>query len=151
MLYRTNRLPQNSSTLDANGAELVQRSTQYKVAAAREISLFVRANGEIRMRVEQLHYLGFGAILALVVWACTRAISSAPIRIHLRTAFLALGFGFIVVPGHGELIVAPILASLTPPFRPQLLVLGGIFFLFWWAATLAIIKLIGRAARATTR
>ena len=74
-----------------------------------------------------------------------------PLRLHLRASFLALGLGFVVIPGHGELIAAPILATLTPPFRPHLLVLGGMFFLFWWAATLAAIKILGRTARTTSR
>lgn len=64
-------------------------------------------------------------------------------------AFVALGLGFVVVPGHGELIAAPILATLTPPIRPQLLVLGGAFFLFWWAATLAFVKILDRIAKTT--
>lgn len=103
------------------------------------------------MRVEQLHYLAFGAILALAVWVGTRAVSSAPVRLHLRMAFLAFGLGFVVFPGHGELVAAPILATLTPPIRPQLLVLGGVFLLFWWAATLAVVQLCGRTARTTSQ
>ena len=103
------------------------------------------------MRVEQLHYVAFGAVLALVVWAITRSISSRRIRLHLRIMFLALGLGFIIIPGHGEFIAAPILASLTPPLRPQLLALGGIFFLFWWAAALVAVMLLGRIGRAKSR
>jgi hypothetical protein len=101
--------------------------------------------------VEQLHYFVLGALLAIAVWAITRAISSASTRLHSRASFLALGLGFIVVPGHGELIAAPVLATLAPPFRPQLLVLGGMFFLFWWAVTLVVIKLVSRTARASSR
>ena len=102
------------------------------------------------MRVEQLHYLAFGAILALAVWVPTRAISSVPLRFRLRLAFLAMGLGFIVVPGDGEFVVAPILATFTPPFRPQLLLAGGVFFLFWWAAILALVKILGRTAKTTS-
>jgi len=102
------------------------------------------------LRVEQLHFLAFGAILALAVWVGTRAVSSVPVRLHLRMAFLALGLGFVVVPGHGELIAAPILATLIPPIRPQLLVLGGVFFLFWWTAALVFVKILGRTGRTTS-
>ena len=85
------------------------------------------------------------------MWASSRAISSVSVRLHLRAAFLALGLGFVVVPGHGEFIAAPILATLTPPIRPELLVLGGMFFLFWWAATLGAIKVLSRTAGSTSR
>ena len=94
------------------------------------------------MRVEQLHFFVFGALLAALAWAITRNISSWPIRLHLRAIFLALGLGFIVIPGHGEFIAAPILAMFTPPLRSQLLALGGIFFLIWWAAALAVLKIL---------
>lgn len=99
------------------------------------------------MRIEHIHYFVPGAMLALAVWVGVRAISSRPARFHLRVAFLAMGLGFIVVPGHGEVVAAPILATVAPPLRPRLLMLGAGFFLFWWAATLAVVKVFGRGAR----
>lgn len=85
------------------------------------------------MRIEQIHLFFYGALLFACAWGITLAISSAHVKLHLRSIFLALGLGFIVVPGHGEFIIAPILATFTPPLRSHLIILGGVFFLIWWA------------------
>jgi hypothetical protein len=71
--------------------------------------------------------------------------------LHLRAIFFALGLGFIFVPGHGEFIAAPILAALSPPLRPQLLALGGIYLVIWWAAGLIVIKAFGHRAPPNSR
>lgn len=96
------------------------------------------------MRVEQLHIFFYGAILFVSVWGATLAIPSAQIKLHLRALFLALGLGFIVVPGHGEFIFAPILAALTPPLRSYLVLLGCIFFAMWWVVAFSMLKLLAR-------
>ena len=103
------------------------------------------------MRVEQLHYLAFGIALASIVWLIASLLPSRLARLHLRAPFVALGLGFIVVPGHGELIAAPILATPASPNQPQLLVLGGMFFLFWWAVVLTGALLASRILRAKRR
>ena len=56
--------------------------------------------------------------------------------------FLAIGFGAIIVPGHGEWIAAPILAALTPPLRSHLLILGGVFLLVWWVASFVALRFL---------
>lgn len=105
------------------------------------------------MRVEQLHYFLLGASLSVLVWLITRRVSVMAIRQHLRAVFCALGLGFIVVPGHGEFIAAPLLAVLRPPLRPNLLALGGIFLLIWWATAFAAITQLpeGKWPRAKLR
>lgn len=92
------------------------------------------------MRIEQIHLFFYGALLFACVWGITLAISSAQVKLHLRAIFLALSLGFIVVPGHGEFIIAPTLATFTPPLRSHLIILGFIFFLIWWAVTLGLLK-----------
>lgn len=92
------------------------------------------------MRVEQPQLFLYGAFLVLCVWGIARAISSARIEIHLRAISLALGLGFVIVPGHGEFIIAPVLATLTPPLRSHLVILGSIFFAAWWAAIFSLLK-----------
>lgn len=96
------------------------------------------------MRIEQLHVFFYGVLLFASVWGATLFISSARIKLHLRAPSLALGLGFIFVPGHGEFIAAPILAALTPPLRSYLIVLGGVFFVIWWVAAFSMLKLLGR-------
>lgn len=92
------------------------------------------------MRIEQIHLFFYGAFLFACVWGITLAISSAQVKLHLRAIFLALSLGFIVVPGHGEIIIAPILATFTPPLRSHLIILGCVFFLICWAVTLGLLK-----------
>lgn len=94
------------------------------------------------MRIEQIHLFFYGALLFACVWGCTLAISSAQLRLHLKALFLAIGFGVIIVPGHGEWIAAPILAALTLPLRSHLLILGGVFLLVWWVASFIALKFL---------
>lgn len=96
------------------------------------------------MRIEQIHLFFYGALLFACVWGITLAISSARVKLHLRAIFLALGLGFIIVPGHGEFITAPILATFTLPLRSHLIILGGVFFLIWWAAAFGLLKRLTR-------
>lgn len=103
------------------------------------------------MRIEQLHVFFYGAILFASIWGATLAISSAQIKLHLRALSLALGLGFIVVPGHGEFIAAPILAALAPPLRSYLIVLGCIFFAIWWVAAFSTLKLLARHKKSPSR
>ena len=92
------------------------------------------------MRTEQVHFFLYGALLFAGAWSITLAIPSARLKLHLRAFFLALGLGFVVVPGHGEFIMAPILAVLKPPLRAHLLILGGVYFLIWWAAAFSLLR-----------
>ncbi len=92
------------------------------------------------MRIEQIHFFFYGALLFAGVWSITLAIPSTRLRLHLRAFFLALSLGFIVVPGHGEFIMAPILAALKPPLRTHLLILGGIYLSIWWAVVFSLLK-----------
>lgn len=92
------------------------------------------------MRIEQIHFFLYGALLFAGIWSITLAVPCARLKLHLRAFFLALGLGFVVVPGHGEFIMAPILAALKPPLRTHLLVLGGIYFLIWWAVAFSLLK-----------
>lgn len=92
------------------------------------------------MRVEQFHIFLYGVLLFACAWGISRAISSAQVKLHLRAIFLALGLGFIIVPGHGEFIAAPILAAFMPPLRSHLITLGGVFFLICWAAAFGLLK-----------
>ncbi|MGR9037601.1 MAG: hypothetical protein ACU83O_13610 [Gammaproteobacteria bacterium] len=92
------------------------------------------------MRIEQIHLFFYGALLFACVWGITLAISSAQVKLHLRAIFLTLSLGFIVVPGHGEFIIAPILAAFTPPLRSHLIILGCVLFLIWWAVALGLLK-----------
>ena len=101
------------------------------------------------MRIEQIHLFFYGALLFACVWGITLAISSARVKLHLRAIFLALGLGFIIVPGHGEFITAPILATFTQPLRSHLIILGGVFFLIWWAAAFGLLKRLTRHSSGT--
>ena len=96
------------------------------------------------MRIEQLHLFFYGVLLFASVWAAAPVIPSTRIKLHLRALSLALGLGFIVVPGHGEFITAPILAAFTPPLRSYQIALGGVFFAIWWIAAFNILKLLAR-------
>ena len=91
------------------------------------------------MRAEALEFFTYGALLVVIVFALTWPIASSLLRLHLRAPFVALGLGFIFVPGHGEFIVIPLLAMLKPPIHFELIVLGGVFFLIWWAVAVALL------------
>jgi hypothetical protein len=95
------------------------------------------------MRIEQPYFFFYGALIVVIVWALSFVFSSAHIRTFLRTMSLSLGFGTIVIPGHGELIVAPILAALMmPSWRLPLIGLGVTYFLIWWALVYAVFRLL---------
>lgn len=96
------------------------------------------------MRIEQLHLFFYGALLFACAWMITLAISSVQVKLHLRALVFALGLGVIVVPGHGEFIVAPVLAAFTLPWRAHLVVLGGIFFLIWWVVAIGLLRKLTR-------
>jgi len=92
------------------------------------------------MRIEQPQFFIYGVLLFACAWALTKTTSSAKLKLHLRAIFLALGLGFIVVPGHGEFIIGPVLACFVPPLRSHLIVLGSAFFFIWWAISLGLLK-----------
>ena len=92
------------------------------------------------MRTEQLHLLFYGALLSTFVLVAASLISSTRIRLHVSAFFLAFGLGIIIVPGHGEIIAAPLLASFILPIRSNLVILGSIYFLFWWGIALFILS-----------
>ena len=92
------------------------------------------------MRIEQPQFFIYGVLLFACAWAFTKTISSAKLKLHLRAIFLALGLGFIAIPGHGELIIGPVLACFVPPLRSHLIVLGGAFFFIWWVISLGLLK-----------
>ena len=94
------------------------------------------------MRVEQLQFFTYGALLVVLFWILTWAISSTLLRLHLRAPFVALGLGFIFIPGHGEFIVIPLLAMFKPPLHDELLVIGGMFFLIWWAVAVPLLLIL---------
>ena len=94
-----------------------------------------------------MEFFTYGALLVVIVLALTWPISSSLLRLHLRAPFIALGLGFIFIPGHGEFIVVPLLAMFNPPIHDELLVIGGGFFLIWWAVA-ALLLLAFRAAAA---
>ena len=103
------------------------------------------------MRVEQMHVFLYGALLFACAWGISFAISFAPAKLHLRATSLALGLGIIIVPGHGEFIIAPILATFTPPLRSPLVTIGGIFFLVWWALAFVLLKRLTLGAADASR
>ena len=104
--------------------------------------------GRVRdMRIEQAHFFLYGAIVIAIAWGISAYFSSTLVRFHVRALFLALGLGFILVPGHGEFIVAPILAVLVAPIVQPLLILAIFFFLFWWAISLTLLSLARRYSR----
>jgi hypothetical protein len=92
------------------------------------------------MRIEQPHLFFYGALLFACAWMITLAISSTQLKLHLKAIVFALGLGVIIVPGHGEFIVAPVLAAFTPPWRTHLVVLGGVFFLIWWVVAIGLLR-----------
>jgi len=96
------------------------------------------------MRVEQPLYFLYGVLLFVCALAFTKSISSAKIKLHWRAVFLALGLGFIVVPGHGEFVAAPLLVCFRPPIRSHLVILGVVFFFLWWAIWLRVLKSLPR-------
>jgi hypothetical protein len=100
------------------------------------------------MRAEAIEFFTYGALLAVIVLAVTWPISSSLLRLHLRAPFVALGLGFILVPGHGEFIAVPLLAMFKPPIHVELLAIGGVFFLIWWAVAVVLL-LAFRAATAS--
>ena len=99
------------------------------------------------MRTESLEFFGYGALFVVFVLAVTRPVASSLLRLHLRAPLIALGLGFIFIPGHGEFIVIPLIAMFKPPMHVELLVLGGVFFLVWWAVAVALLL----ASRAVAR
>ena len=101
------------------------------------------------MRIEQIHLFFYGALLFACALGITLAISSTQVKLHLIAIFLALGLGFIIVPGHGEFIIAPILATFTPPLRSHLIILGGVFYLIWWAIAFGSLKRLTRRSSGT--
>jgi len=105
------------------------------------------------MRIEQIHLFFYGALLFACTWGISRAVSSTQAKLHLRAIFLALGIGFIVVPGHGEFIIGPVFACFIPPLPSHLIILGGIFFLIWWVVALGLLKWLTphSSGRANTR
>jgi len=92
------------------------------------------------MRIEQPQFFLYSGPLFAFAWVLTKSISSARCKLHLRTISLALGLGFVVVQGHGEFIVAPLLACFSPPLRSHLIVLGSVYFTLWWAIYLRLLK-----------
>ena len=95
------------------------------------------------MRTEQAHLFLLGALLFAGLWVISRSISSRRVKMHLRAIFSAIFLGAIVVPGHGEVIIAPTLAVFFPPWRSQLFVLGGFYFFIWWGIAFAFLKKVG--------
>ena len=95
--------------------------------------------GQTQMRTEALEFFGYGALLAVIVLALTWPVASSLLRLHLRAPFLALGLGFILVPGHGEFVVIPLLAMFQPPIHNELLVFGAVFFPAWWVVALLVL------------
>ena len=94
------------------------------------------------MRTEQLHLLLYGALLFAFILVTANLISSRRLKLHITAFFLALGLGVIIVPGHGEIVVAPLLASCIPPIRFHLVILGSIYFLVWWGVAFFILSKI---------
>ena len=94
------------------------------------------------MRAENLHFLTYGALLAALVIGLTWKISSSLLRAHIRAPFLALSLGFIAIPGHGELIVSPLLAAFVPPIHTPLVGIGGVFFIVWWVVAAALLLML---------
>ncbi|MFA7351356.1 MAG: hypothetical protein WC009_11390 [Methylotenera sp.] len=92
------------------------------------------------MRIEQPQFFIYGMFLFACAWAFSKPISSAKLKLHLRAIFLAFSLGFIVVPGHGEFVIGPVLACFIPPIRPHLIFLGSVFFFIWWAISLGLLK-----------
>lgn len=92
------------------------------------------------MRIEQFHLFIYSALLSAFIVGVASFISSSRVRFHLRAIFLAFGFGLIIVPGHGEIIIAPLLAAFFPPLRSHLIILGSIYFVVWWAFALFILS-----------
>ena len=92
------------------------------------------------MRIEQPQFFIYGMLLFMCAWAFTKTISPVKLKLHIRAISLAFGLGFIVVPGHGEFIIAPVLACFAPPLRSHLIALGGIFFFIWWAVSFGFLK-----------
>lgn len=91
------------------------------------------------MRMEQAHFLALGAVLVALVWGVTQPVAKGSRRTHARLLALALGLGVIVVPGHGEIVAAPILAVIvTRTGHPVLMALAAFFAVFWWAVALGI-------------
>jgi len=101
------------------------------------------------MRIEQPQFFIYGLLLFALAWTFTKTISSAKLKLHLRAIFLASGFGFIVVPGHGEFIIGSVLACFVPPIRSYLIVLGATFFFIWWAISLGLLKYLANHSSET--
>ncbi len=102
------------------------------------------------MRIEEPQFFIYGILLFACAWALSKTISSAKLRLHLRATFLACGLGFIVVPGHGEIIIAPVLACFSPPLRSHLIVIGSVFFFIWWAVSCGFLKRLTHHSSATS-
>ena len=97
---------------------------------------------EAAMRTEAFGFFAYGVALALLALAVTWRVSPPLLRLHLRAPFIALGLGVMVIPGHGEFIVVPLLGVSQPPIHAELIAIGGFFFLAWWlVAVLALLAL----------
>ena len=96
------------------------------------------------MRIEQAQFFLYGSLLFVLALGIAFTISSVRLKTHLRAVGFALGLGVIVVPGHGEFVMAPVLAAFVPPLRSPLVAMGGVFFLIWWAAAFGLLKRLQR-------
>ena len=99
------------------------------------------------MRVEQAHLFLYGAIFVAIAWGISAFLASSLVRFHVMAVVLTLSLGFILIPGHGEFIVAPLTAAVVPPIIQPLLILAGCFALFWWVVSLVLLWLARRSFR----
>jgi hypothetical protein len=86
------------------------------------------------MRFEALETLVPGAVLFAVAWYLFAGLGSARLRTLARCFAFATLLGLVVVPGHGEVIVAPVLAALWK--AGAVAAIGLVFVAVWFGLAL---------------
>jgi hypothetical protein len=100
------------------------------------------------MRIEGPEYFLYGAILFAVILALTRKIASGKMKLHLRALAFTLTLTPVIIAGHGEAIVAPILGILLKAkFNAVMAILVAVSCIFWWVMALGCLHLLARSKK----
>jgi hypothetical protein len=97
------------------------------------------------MRFESLPLLLPGALLFALAWFVSAWIDRARARTAVRCMAFAALLGLVAVPGHGEFVVAPVLAALRKGGVASAI---GVFFIAVWFVIAWVVAIGLQAVRA---
>lgn len=98
------------------------------------------------MRFESMHSLILGAVLFAVVYFSVRGLKRPFTRSFLLAVAFAGFLGVAIVPGHGEIVAAPVMRLL--PMGGPAAFIGAFYFAVWLGVALVVGALI--AAKSAT-